>query len=95
MPARKKIFHDEDTRKRIKAGVIMERLTRLIAGEIEMPPHAVTAALGLLRKVLPDLAQIEHSGELTTTKVVRLPSVNKDTGQWQKEHTPEQFKTIN
>jgi hypothetical protein len=28
-----------------------------------MPAHAVTAALGLLRKVLPDLANVQHSGD--------------------------------
>jgi hypothetical protein len=29
-----------------------------------MSPSAVSAALGLLRKVLPDLAAVEYSGQL-------------------------------
>ncbi|CAH1657793.1 hypothetical protein CHELA1G11_13001 [Hyphomicrobiales bacterium] len=32
---------------------------------MEIPPSAVTAALGLLKKTLPDLASVEHSGEMT------------------------------
>ena len=52
MPARvNKIRHDENTRLKIKVGNILARLNGLIMGEIEMPPHAVTAALGLLKKL--------------------------------------------
>ena len=93
MPRRvNKIFHDEDTRKRIQAAALCDRLTALIKGEIEMPPHAVTAALGLLRKVLPDLAQVEHSGEIATSKVVHIPAPSQTTGQWENTHIPQAFR---
>lgn len=88
MPARvKKIRHDDETRARIQAGNIINRLTKLIEGKIDMAPHAVTAALGLLRKTLPDLTSVEHSGEVTKTYVARLPQPIRDIDEWQKQTT--------
>jgi hypothetical protein len=84
-----KIRHDENTRAKIKAGNIIDRLEKLIAGQIEMPPHAVTAALGLLRKTLPDLTSVELSGEISTSKVIRTPTISPDIDAWRKEHAKE------
>ena len=50
----------EYTRTKIQTTQIVKRLNSLINGEIEMAPHHVTAALGLLRKTLPDLSATEH-----------------------------------
>ena len=87
MPARiRKIRHDDNTRAKIKTGNIITRLCKLIDGEVEMPPHAVTAALGLLRKVLPDVTSVELSGEITTTKVIRTPMISPDNSAWLKQH---------
>jgi hypothetical protein len=36
------------------------------------------------------LATIEHTGEVEVTPVVRLPEVSKNTGEWQKQHVPQQ-----
>ncbi len=52
--------HTEYTRAKIQTSQIVNRLNALINGEAEMPPHAVSAALGLLRKTLPDLSATEH-----------------------------------
>ena len=81
-----KIRHDENTRAKIKAGNIIDRLEKLVAGQVEMPPHAVTAALGLLRKVLPDVTSVELSGEITTSKVIRTPAIANDTAAWLQQH---------
>lgn len=87
MPARvNKIRHDGNTRAKIKVAKIIERLDKLIAGTIEMKPHAVTAALGLLRKVLPDVNSVEISGEITTSKVIRTPMIATDNASWLKQH---------
>jgi hypothetical protein len=95
MPARvRKIFHDDDTRAKIKAGNIINRLQKLIAGEIDMAPHAVTAALGLLRKALPDLTSVEHSGEITKNYVARMPVRPADLKEWQDRYAPPQTTTI-
>lgn len=67
---------------------------KLIEGEIEMAPHAVTAALGLLRKAIPDLTSVEHSGEVTKTYVVRMPAKPADMGEWQKQYAPPPSQTI-
>lgn len=83
-----KIRHDEETRAKIKAGNIINRLTKLIEGEIEMAPHAVTAALGLLRKTLPDLTSVEHSGDVTKTYVARMPAKTDTMDEWRKQHSP-------
>ena len=71
MAARKVLPHSELTRQRIKTSMLVNRLQGLINGEVEMPPHAVTAALGLLKKTVPDLSAVEmkteHSGEVKVT----------------------------
>lgn len=50
------------SRERIRYGMCINRLQNFVAGRIEMSPHQVTAALGLLRKGVPDLQAIEHAG---------------------------------
>jgi hypothetical protein len=52
----------EAVRSRIRAGGIAKRLECHVLGTVEMSASQVTAALGLLRKVVPDVAAIEHSG---------------------------------
>jgi hypothetical protein len=58
----------DKVRERIKTALITNRLTDHVLGECEMAPTQVTAALGLLRKTLPDLTAIAHSGSVETTK---------------------------
>jgi hypothetical protein len=77
---------DERTRSAIQTTQIVKRLTKLVNGEVEMPPHAVTAALGLLRKTLPDLTSTELTGEVTTTKVIRTPAVANNLDTWQRQY---------
>lgn len=50
-------------RARIDAPRILKRLTDHIDGEIEMGTSQVTAAIALLRKTMPDLAQTTISGD--------------------------------
>jgi len=75
MAARKKIFHDENTRAKIQTTQIIKRLQKHIDAkpEIEdgvvinkelMTQSQVTAALGLIKKTLPDLSAIEYKGEV-------------------------------
>lgn len=54
---------DPRVRERIRVGVLLQRLESIANGEVEAQPHQVTAALGLLKKVLPDLQAIQHTGE--------------------------------
>lgn len=87
MPARiNKIRHDENTLAKIRAGNIITRLMRFIEGEITLVPAQVTAALGLLKKIIPDVSSVEISGEITTTKVIRSPRVAENTATWAEQH---------
>lgn len=56
MAARKKLVHDDNTRLKIKTSQLINRLTSHVDGKIEMSATQVSAALGLLKKSLPDLA---------------------------------------
>lgn len=57
--------HNEDTRAKIKAEVIIQRLTKNVTSSKPiMTASQVNAAKVLLAKVLPDLKAVEHSGEV-------------------------------
>lgn len=47
----------------IREGQIIQRLERYILDGVDMPAAAVTAALGLLKKKMPDLAATTLSGD--------------------------------
>lgn len=49
-------------RDRINTSKIANRLEKFIDGEVELSPAQVTAALGLLKKTLPDLASTAITG---------------------------------
>jgi len=52
--------HDERTRAKIQTSQIINRLEKLVKGEIEMSSQQVRAAEILLRKTLPDMATIKQ-----------------------------------
>ncbi len=58
----RKLSIDDRTKLRIQTSQIVNRLENHIFGEIKMEPSAVTAALGLLKKRLPDLAATTFEG---------------------------------
>ena len=59
--------HIEKIKSKIKTHWLLKKLEDHIASaEGTMVPSAVTAAGILLKKVLPDLASVEHSGEIAT-----------------------------
>ncbi len=66
--------HDSKARAKIQTSQLINRLHQLVNGEVEMAPHQVTAALGLLRKTLPDLSQV--SGEIAVAR--RLEDMSTD-----------------
>ncbi|HYF57204.1 MAG TPA: hypothetical protein VEA41_23345 [Salinarimonas sp.] len=91
MAARKrKIRHDENTRDKIQASQIVNRLTKHILGEVDMPASAVSAALGLLKKVMPDLSSAEIKSETTVRYVARMPTKASDSKTWQQQQRPAQ-----
>lgn len=58
-----KIRLTDNWREKIKIGVIIDRMVKHIDGEVEMTNSQIKAAEILLRKVAPDLARTELTGE--------------------------------
>lgn len=72
MAARKQLWHPDAVREKIQASQLVNRLTAHVNGTVELTATQVTAALGLLRKCVPDLAAVQHSGEVTVRKATDL-----------------------
>ena len=87
MAARKRrTWIDDKWRERIQAGVLVERLVKHALGQIEMTATQLRAAEILLKKTIPDLSAVEHSGELEhTTYVAQLPAPLTAL-EWQNQH---------
>jgi len=65
MAVRKRLYHPEEVRRKIKTSQLINRLNDFVNGKISMEPHQVTAALGLIKKTLPDLSAVDatHRGD--------------------------------
>lgn len=84
MAARKfAIRQDEQTRAKIQAAQIINRLHKCIMGELELSSQQVSAAKILLGKVIPDLSAVEQTTEMTVKNVVAMPEVKPTTDAWQ------------
>lgn len=61
------------TRDRIQTSMLINRLESFVKGEVELSPPQVTAALGLLKKTLPDLSQsdVNHTVKREATDYTR------------------------
>lgn len=62
MAVRKRLYHPEEVREKIRTSQLVNRLNQFVMGKIELSPHQVSAALGLIKKTMPDLANIELTG---------------------------------
>jgi hypothetical protein len=71
---------EEKTRQKIQSSQIANRLISFVNGEIVLEPAQVTAATTLLKKVLPDLANVTHSGDkdnpIQLTVLTGVPRAN-------------------
>lgn len=79
----------DEHRVKIQNSNILNALIEHIEGVREMSATQVSAGLGLLRKVLPDLSQAEIKSEVVHRYVARLPAKAKSTEEWQKQHSPQ------
>jgi hypothetical protein len=86
----RKIFHDEDTRKRIKAAALIDRLQNFALGNNPdaMSRTQVAAALGLLNKVLANPMSVDVTPEKTTVYVLRAPPESESTEAWLRDYGP-------
>jgi hypothetical protein len=68
----RKIKHDDETRAKIQAGVIIDRMTKCVLGELTLDAQQVSCGKALLNKVLPDLQAVSHEGEVTISPIQAL-----------------------
>ena len=67
----------EEARQKIRTSQLLNRLTGHVLGKVEMSSTQVQAALGLLKKSLPDLAAHAHTGEGFTGPVLVATGVDR------------------
>ena len=75
MAARKTNWTPEIVRQRIKTGVLTKRLEDHALGVLELSQTQIRAAEILLRKTVPDLLGVAHSGSVELTKPEELSDV--------------------
>jgi len=73
--------HQDEIREKIKTSQLLNRLTNHSLGLLEKPMDAsqVAAALGVLRKALPDLSAVDHSGSVEQVYSFAVPIGQSDT----------------
>lgn len=83
------VFMGDEHRAKIQNSNVLNRLIAHAQGECsEMTPSEVTASIALLRKCLPDLASVEHSGEVATAFVMRAPLPIATAEEWEQTQSP-------
>lgn len=70
--------------------MIKNELVKHMLGKREMTTTQVNAAKIVLDRLEPVLAAIEHSGETTTSYVVRMPEPVKDLATWTATNTEQE-----
>jgi hypothetical protein len=78
----------DEHRGKIQNSNILKALIEHVEGKRDMSATQVSAALGLLRKVMPDLSSTEAKVETTHHYVARLPEKAKSSAEWQQQHEP-------
>ncbi len=64
-PRTTKIRHDDQTRAKIQAAQIINRMHSCVMGEIVLDAQQVSCAKTLLNKVLPDLSSVAMESSVT------------------------------
>ena len=60
MAVRKRLYHPDEVRQKIKTSQLVNRLTSHVLDDLVLTPSQVTAAVALIRKTMPDLSNIEN-----------------------------------
>jgi hypothetical protein len=78
----------DDHRTKIQNSKILNDLIACAEGRLEMSQTRASVALGLMRKVLPDLSSVESKNETTVRYVARVPDKAANSTVWQQQHAP-------
>lgn len=87
----RRISHDENTRAKIQTSQIVNRLTKHVFGELDLTATQIAAALGLLKKSLPDLQSIEMTAEVTEKRVISAEPLSID--EWESRYSSDLAST--
>lgn len=68
----RKVRHDDETRKKIQTSQLINRLTDHAFGKVELDNSQVRSIEILLKKSLPDLAQMTHTGDADQPMEMRI-----------------------
>lgn len=63
MAARSRLEQTQATREKIRTTQLVKRLQDHVDGEVELSATQIKAAEILIKKTLPDLKAVEHTGE--------------------------------
>jgi hypothetical protein len=96
MAARLNPQQDARTRSAIRTSQLVNRLQSFALSDIDpvskspvkMDRDQITAALGLLKKTLPDLVATQLSGEVATSHVIRAPAKPASAEEWAVTYAP-------
>lgn len=89
MATRKNLRHTDRARERIRTSMLLRRLQKFALGEkeqgadVKLTAVQVKAIEVLLRKKLPDLTAVEHSGEVVQRDVTDKPLTDE---QWAEQY---------
>lgn len=72
----------DEHRSKIANSQVLNRLIDHVTGAPILEPSQVTAAVALLKKVMPDMQSVESKSEVTVRNVVRLPSPKANADEW-------------
>lgn len=79
----------DEHRVKIQNSNILNALIEHVQGDREMSATQVSAGLGLLKKVMPDLSAADNTTEVVHRYVARIPEKAKSADQWQQQHSPQ------
>ncbi len=75
-----KIRHDDETRAKIKTTQLLNRLNNHIFKDVEVSVTQLKAIEILLRKTLPDLSGVQHSGHVMISHEDALDDLDDGPG---------------
>jgi hypothetical protein len=78
----------DEHRVKIQNSNILNALIEHVDGKREMSATQVSAGLGLLKKVMPDLSSADNTTEVVHRFVARMPEKSPTADQWQQQHAP-------
>lgn len=92
MAARKNVANNQRARERIQTTQLINRLTNHALGKLKLEPTQVKSIEILLKKTLPDLAQMTVEGGDKPIQYAQVSSEPLTADEWLTKHGPGALK---